>query len=441
MITVRFTPFTCLAINIFLFIQTLTAGELANPTKQEQQIKMQIGDIQISNYIYERELNRSFKKKPRHEISEDEEESWRAEWINKLLLVCEAKSQGYDKAHDVIRSTEILTNHMLTNSPNGPYAKWLFAKFDDEANQDPKKIRQLIIEDGKKILTDSKKTENIAAIRELLANSHPTPQFEHQSKGLSKALFEYYEDGFQIKVKAESFLNHYNRSVIKKPLNTVKNISSEIDSFIIQEKRKKLSLSLKLDQSWHFSEERENFKNNTIYNKYLELEIHPRISTSEDKLKTFFEANRTNFTAPKTIKFLISESKNKNEARQFLLHYLRSHKKENLQTPQYNQLQDASQVLERNIQITDNNFSKHRDLGLFSANTGNLTRATINADGNFNYCFILDKSGIFYPKFESVIKEVRTAFRKESEKKEIRSTLEQISEKYKVSINLTTDNQ
>lgn len=406
------------------------------PTIYEQKPRIQVGNIIISNYIYDRELNRSFNQKSSKETDSNTIKKWKTDWINKLLIACEARELGYDKDPDTLKSTEILANHMLTNNSSGPYANWLLRTVSTPHNEiakAPEPIKNLIKNDAERILESASKTVDPDTLKKLLTLlPKEKPDTGYEARELSEEILFHYTTGKRrVTVTVQEFINHYNNTVVKHPLTNYNNISKETNAFIINKTRMQTVQSMNLDKDWHFLQERENFINNTIYIKYINSEIRPSLSTTHEELKSYFYAKIDLFKTPKRIKYLLITSPSQGDAIRLMMQKFRT-RNDNNPAPSIRLRKSTATIEEFDAVITDNNFELHQERGVFSATLDKPSKLSKSPDGNYHCCMILKTEGTYTPRFKSVFHLVEIELLKEKESESILKLVSQLKRKHKI---------
>jgi|GEM_PF-3586248 len=438
------------------FLNILTFGviitSIANATNladQEKEIVLKVGEIEITRYLYEeqkaRVTGRGGNKLPTSKNSFDEKK-WRAEWINKLLFVCEAKKLGFSNHKEVIYATEVLSDHMLLNSAKGPYAKHLLANSNPsnvtqiKGKARHKAARKLFDEESKEILSnarialESKTSDLFLSYVSKLSNKNKPLPLPH-SNLQQTPIASYYGNEKKQTISVAEFVEKFNRTVIGRKLNSKPNLILEVQRIIIDSERKRRALNLKLDQDWAFNQSKTNFTNNTIYNIYERDLLSPSLKIDDQEVEKFYQAHRDSFSVPQNIDVISVEGDSKSE----LIQTLQLIRAEMGSSPIDELIESVSQagfpVEKKTLSVDENTFREMKDFHLFRLKNGQSAPIRDLGNGNFSTNIKLSANGSFSPPLDAILETVKKRYGHERLTKLKAQKLEELKNNFMVVIN------
>ncbi|MCH6255619.1 hypothetical protein MLD52_03610 [Puniceicoccaceae bacterium K14] len=272
-----------------------------------------VGDISISQYIYNREINKAFRKRTPSNL---EKEKWMRDWIGRLRVAGHAIEKGYRNNTDVKHAVKILSRHMLLKGEDGPFYKEIV---DSEIVRSGVSIgglnrkelytmRQSVLEklssgviEESEIITSRKASQAIVQLYRDLTDKHNLSPDILVGQCEDLELFNYAKRGHRVSISTHQFIKSYGNKVYKRYITKEADLDIEIKEYIVDEAFYSMIIEKNLDQEKHFVWEKDNFEYNTIYNVFKMNEFLNKVTVSDSSCLEHYKANQNSFAIPSTI--------------------------------------------------------------------------------------------------------------------------------------------
>ncbi len=277
-----------------------------------QRVAFSVGNIEITSYVYEREL-----AKLRHSYSDGFDEliwkHWLDGWVDKLRVVGLAEEAGYGANATVLDSVGRTSRYILILGKDGPFQKRVVQPMveasmpdyaiagDSERAQARRSVLEEMAEECIESCNLSTHKEGVLCV--LLGAKLDVKGDEMTVQQVGGgcgdiALYSFDLDSERVTVSVSAFRATYRDRLVKRRLVSEEVLEREIRSMVVEELFYRKAIDLGIDRDPHFLLEQSNFRNDVMYNVYLETEL---VGAGEQSAEQYYETHIGTFTVPRVV--------------------------------------------------------------------------------------------------------------------------------------------
>lgn len=275
---------------------------------------------------------------------------------------------------------------------------------------------------------------NIGIIGRFLNEGNSISQFKQDLE-----LIRYNVDNSMRKIGFKTFLEYYSFQPMKAVINNEKSLSDYVREFYMDDYLINEAQKLDLYRSDIFILDQKNYKNNLLYQIYLDEAIAKKIEIDSTEILTFYKNNLQQFEQPKKIRVNIYAFNNKESAivNQNTISKLLMHN-EILKTTDSTTIKG---LVKYNSDVDINMESLKENVELKSiileTKKGTLSQFPVFYNGLYILAFKVQEEGECFRKLEEVRPKIENNLRSEKIESERNALVEKLNKKFKIEIDKT----
>ncbi|MGD8780675.1 MAG: hypothetical protein PVH88_17125 [Ignavibacteria bacterium] len=299
-----------------------------------------------------------------------------------------------------------------------------------EKEIDDKKTEEIVLK-CKPVLNN----ENINAIIKFISEGRNISEFNDNPE-----LIHYDLNDSLKKVNFKTFFEYYSYLPVKPVIRDKKTLTDFINQFFYDDYLRDEAEKLGLYNSEKFLLDRKNFKNNVIYEEYLENNVISKIKTDPSEISVYYEKNKAQFIQPKIVTFdmyVFEKEIDANMNAHTISNFINTNQKEKARNPSVIKgLVDFIPNTKINLE-TDTSFSKEFVDGLLTLKVSMLSSYPVRLNNKYVLFYKIEEQGQSIKSLKNVHDRIENKIRNEKSEMRTREIIKELSRKYKIEIDKT----